>query len=212
MSLFRWRSIKLKEYNIHSFYYFSHKDNFDAIIKHGILPQNKVQSMGIDFSSFADEAVQDRRDTKNIKLTDEEWYNIHDLVPLYLTPKTPTLYARKNHQNNFFFCVVQSFLVCDSSIDFAFCDGNAGSSATRFHYSLNKLNEMPWDVIRSENWNTYPDGKRQRNAEFLIHPKVPVSRIWRFVVNNNQLKQELSRKLNRAGLDKEIEVDKWCFF
>jgi len=71
---------------------------------------------------------------------------------------------------------------------------------------------MPWDVIRSENWNNYQDGKRQRNAEFLIHPKVPVSRIWRFVVNNNQLKQELSRKLNRAGLDKEIEVDKWCFF
>ena len=212
MSLFDWRRSKLQEYNIHSFFYFSHKDNIETILKYGILPKNEVHKMGLDFTSFAEEGVQYKRDTKKIKLTDGNWYNIHDLVPLYLTPRTPTLYSRKNMQSNFFFCVVQSFLICSETTNFAFSDGNAASHATSFHYSLKKLNEIPWDVIRAKSWNEFPDGKRKRNSEFLIYPKVPVSRIWRFVVNNAKLKSKLESELNRFGLEKEVTINQRYFF
>ena len=72
--------------------------------------------------------------------------------------------------------------------DFAFSDGNAGSNDTGFYYSLNNLDKIPWDVIRSHRWNDFEDGKRKRNAEFLIHPNIPVDRFWRIAVNNEDVK------------------------
>lgn len=212
MSLFHWRKGKLQEYKIHSLYYFSHKNNFKSIIKHGILSKHQADKMGIKYYSFAEEGVQDRREARDIKLTDGEMHNIHDLVPLYLTPRTPTLFARKNEQHNFFFCVVQSFILCNDSTNFAFSDGNAGSGKTKFHYSLKKLNEIPWNVIRSDRWDGFPDGTRQRNSEFLIHSNIPVDRIWRFVVSNSKLKIELETQLKKSKIDKEVAVVQHYYF
>lgn len=212
MPLADWIRSKLHEYNIHSFYYFSHKDNLENILEYGILSQNEVNNLGIEFTTFAEESVQVRRDERFIQITDGNRYNLHDLVPLYLTPQTPTLYARRNIQSDIFFCVIQSFLISDANINYVFSDGNAGSQATKFYYSLNFLNEIAWDVIHAERWVDFPDGRRKRNAEFLVHPKVPLDRIWRFVVNNIQLKNKLENQLNRYSIEKEVSVDQRFFF
>lgn len=212
MPLADWIRTKLRQYNIHSFYYLAHKDNFETILQHGILSLNKVQNLELKFRTFAEEAVQDRRNIKSVEISNRNRYSIHDLVPLYLTPRTPTLYARRNIQSDLFFCVIQSYILSDDNINYVFSDGNAGSQYTRFYYSLNFLNQIDWNVIRAERWADLDDGKRKRNAEFLIHPNVPINRIWSFVVNNVQLKQELEIKLNNDGLDKEITIDQQYFY
>ena len=132
-----WIKIKLQQYNISSFYYLAHKNNLEGILKYGILPKNEVIEKGLDSTSFAEIGVQESRDAINIALADKKIYNIHDMVPLYLTPKTPTLFARKNIREQLFFSVIQSFILTDDQIEFVFSDGNAGSSSTRFFYSLN---------------------------------------------------------------------------
>jgi hypothetical protein len=212
MSLFHWRQSKLEEYKINSFYYFSHKKNINTILKHGILPQNKVQDMGLEYTSFAEKGVQDRRDIKSIMLSNNQWYNIHDLVPLYLTPKTPTLYARKNIQDDLFFCRISSFEICREAINFAFSDGNAGSQKTKFHFSLKELDKIPWSVIRADSWVDIDDGKRKRNSEFLVFPKVRVKGIWKLIVNNKQLKTEIKSAVEQHDLKIEVNIDQRCFF
>ena len=210
MSLADWRINRLKEFKIHSLYYFSLKENIDLILEHGILPKNRVEELDLDYKSFAEKDVQVRRHKKSVKITNQDFCNLHDLVPVYLTPKTPTLYARRNFQNNIFFCIIKSFILGNQN--FAFTDGNAGSMNTNFYYSLKKLGQIPWEVIRAERWNEFEDGKRKRNAEFLIHPKIPIGRIWRIAVNNNGLKNYINDKVNELGLNIEVSIDRHCFF
>tara|TARA_B100000131_G_scaffold197096_1_gene189417 strand:+ start:445 stop:1092 length:648 start_codon:yes stop_codon:yes gene_type:complete len=212
MTLANWRKNKLIEFRINSLYYFSHKNNIDLILDHGILPKNDVNYQSLESTSFADEDVQARRHDRRIRISDgtDRFYNIHDLVPTYLTPRTPTLYARRDIQNDIFFCIIKSFVLCGR--DFAFSDGNAGSSATNFFYSLNQLDKIPMDVIRAESWTDFPDGKRQRNAEFLIYPSIPIGEVWRIAVNNNELKNVIHRKISERGLNTEISIDHNCFF
>ena len=52
---------------------------------------------------------------------------------------------------------------------------------------LNRLDWIDWEVIRSDRWDIYPDGRRKRCAEVMIIPSIPIQRIWRFVVNNIEM-------------------------
>lgn len=68
----------------------------NSVLKEGILPKNEILKRKLSFASFADETVQRYRNKRVITLSNMEKHNLHDLVPLYLTPKTPTLYVRKD--------------------------------------------------------------------------------------------------------------------
>tara|TARA_Y100000590_G_scaffold285424_1_gene321230 strand:- start:4908 stop:5621 length:714 start_codon:yes stop_codon:yes gene_type:complete len=212
MSLWRWRKQKLDEFEIKTLYYFSKKNNIDTILSNGILPKNKVEEKNIPYESFADEGVQARRHSRPVYISGsgKDTYSVHDLVPVYLTPRTPTLFARREIQDDIFFCLIGSYILCGQ--EFAFTDGNAGSRSTQFYHSMNNLDQIPWDVVRASSWAEHTDGTRKRNAEFLIHPKIPVDRIWRIAVNNNALKEFLIEKVNTFGLDIKVTIDKYCFF
>src|SRR3989338_3468056 len=86
-----WITKKLKEFSIDNLYYFSCLENLESILMNGILSKNEILKIDPQHKSFAEDAVQDKRDLKIIKLTGRISVNLHDLVPLYLTPKTPTL-------------------------------------------------------------------------------------------------------------------------
>ncbi len=202
----------LAEYRVHSFYYFAHKLNLKGILENGILPLNEVKKLKIKHITFANPDVQDKRETKKIKLSNGKLYSVHDLVPLYLTPKTPTLYSRKKEQRDYFFIVVQSFVISDEEIEFAFSDGNVASKTTRLFSNLAELNKIPWEVINAKYWKNFEDGTRKRNAEFLIYPKIQINRFWRIVVNNNQLKDYIEKMLKDLNIDIEIRIDKTLFF
>lgn len=213
LTLKKWIIDKLNKYKINHFYYISYIDpNVENFIKYGILSRNIVKEWNLDSRSFAPEGVLERRHKKIIRLTDLKSYKVDDLVPLYLTPKTPTFYARRKLQDTMFFAVVQSYILSDDEIDFAFSDGNAASENTKFYYSLNNLDKIPWDVIRSDSWTKFNDGKRKRNSEFLIYPRVPIKRIWKFVVNNIKSKSDIDNIKRRYGVDIEVKVDQSLFF
>lgn len=211
-NLKRWIIQKLKEYHIYWFYYIFHSDNLESIIKNGLLPYNKVSALGIKHYSFAERTVQEKRDAKEVWLTGNKKVNTHDLVPLYFTPRTPTLYARRDNQNQFVIAMVGSYVLLEDNIDFAFTDGNLASEMTRCFNSLENLKEVPWDVIKSYNWTSFSDGVRKRNSEFLIYPSVPIRRIEQFVVNNMSLKSNIEERLKRISSEIKVEVRKDCFF
>lgn len=153
----------------------------------------------IKYDSFAEKTVQNRRHYKRITLSNNQNYTIHDVVPVYLIPKTPTLYARKHQQYRVIFARIQSSILQDDGVEFTFTDGNAASKNTKFFTDLDLLSELPWEVLeQNAYWPDFPDGKRKRNSEFMIFPNIPINRISELGVFNNdayhQAREIISRK------------------
>jgi hypothetical protein len=212
MTLSTWRVKKLRENGIFHFYYFSLINNLESILKNGILPKNNVQQRGKAFRSFAEETVQDKRHLRAIKLTNGLQLSIHDLVPVYLLPRTPTLSARREMQNDFFFIEIQSDVIADENIEFAFTDGNAASKNSQVFQSLYKLKDLPWEVLNAEYWNEFNEGKRKRNAEFLIYPSIAPHWFQRIVVSNQGAFGICSRQVERLGFNLQVSIDQNFFF
>jgi len=212
MSLTDWRLRKLRENGIDQFYYFSLLENLASILRQGIWPKNIVMQWENRHGSFAEETVQEKRHNRTVDLSNGTSVTIHDLVPVYLTPRTPTLSVRRERQNEIFFLVIGSDILGDESIEFAFTDGNAASRDTQFFKSLYKLASLPWDVINSEYWTEFPDGRRRRNAEFLIYPYISPCYFKELVVSNRHAYDICSRQLTEIDLHLPLSIDQGFFF
>ena len=211
MSLSSWRRNKLKEYKIYSLYYFSHINNIDLILSRGIFSKNRVEELNLDYYSFAESAVQDRRHSRNVRITDGKLCKVHDLVPVYLTPRTPTLFARRNIVNDLFFCIIQSFILCDQ--EFAFTDGNAAANNTVFYSDLEKLNMLHWQCIFSKTSGLeFHGGKRKRMAEGLIYEAVNINKIKKIFCYNGRLAETCEHLIKGSGLDVEIDVNSQMYY
>lgn len=212
MSLGDWRKSKLRDHGVSEFFYFSMIENLESFLKHGILPKNEIIKQGWNYASFAEESVQDRRHIREIELSNHAKVTIHDLVPVYLVPKTPTLSARRDCQNRIFFVVVSADILAEENIEFAFSNGNAASIETQFFNSLYKLRQIPWDVLKANYWNDFPDGRRKRNAEFLIYPLIYPKYFQRIVVNNESIQYQCNQLIQQSGLSIDVMLDVGYFF
>ena len=217
MSLSSWRENKLnecKDFPSH-LYFFAKKDNFESICKHGLLSKREVRKRRIPHTSFAEQEVQFKRSIAKIYRTGDKTqnYDIHDFVPLYFTSKTPTLYARKDNQFNFFFLKINSKkLITNENIQFAFCDGNAASDHTLFFYDLAKLHFIDWRVIHANYWNDIEDGKRKRNAEFLIFNSISLEFVDEFIIYDDRNHDMFAKYKDLYKIKANINVDQKYFF
>ncbi|MBF0241400.1 MAG: DUF4433 domain-containing protein [Desulfamplus sp.] len=203
---------KLQEYNLNNFFYFAHLKNFVSIIDNGILSKNCVEKRVIEHESFAEPNVQLKRHEKSVVLSNNSLVSLHDLVPVYLTPRTPTLYSRQSIQKDIFFAVVNSRIICNEKYVFAFTDGNAGSYNTIFFNDLKELSKIPWECINSHYWTDFIDGKRQRNAEFLIYPFITLDYISSFVVSNHDSFDYINKILHNNSIKNILVVVDFSYF
>ena len=214
-SLAYWRKTELekcKEFPPYLFY-LSRKENFESILKNGILSQTESKKIRLSYKSFADPDVQELRSVKGIFISNKQKCNLHDLVPLYFKAKTPTSYKRKAIQKELFFCKISiKKLISNTNKHFAFTDGNATNLDTKQYWDLRKLGKLEWKIINADSWHDKPDGKRIRNAEFLIQSKIEKEYIFEFSVNNNDLKNELENILKKKQLKIPVTIDERCFF
>lgn len=203
----------IQAYRQEWFFYVFMLKNLSSILEYGILPKNQVESLNMEYTSFAYDTVQERRHHRHVCLSSGNWVNVHDLVPVYLTPRTPTLFAKLSLKDSMCFAVIDSRIVLDSHIEFAFTDGNAGSEQTIFYNTPQELCHIPWDVVKAQYWNTFEDGVRQRNAEFLIYPSIELQYIKWFVVSNPYEVQHIEDALYSRGIHHiQTDFDTWYFF
>jgi hypothetical protein len=201
------------EYQQEWFFYFSLIKNIASMLEYGILSKNTVESMKIQYDSFAYETVQEKRHHTQICLSSGRFVGIHDLVPVYLTPRTPTLYAKLDLKDSLCFAVIDASIVLDASIEFAFTDGNAGSSYTNFYNKADELNQIPWAEIRTKYWNQHHESVRKRNAEFLIYPKIETQYISWLVVNSPYSCEAIEEMLYLKDMPSiKVTFDPWYFF
>lgn len=201
LNLLNEKLIKLK---INYFFHFTHIDNLQSIIDNGILPKNKLNEIGINPTSIANEDVQAKRDDKYFYVAKDTKYTLHDLVPLYFSSPNPMLSAIREVQQNIVIILIKSFFL--NKVSYAFTDGNAASDRTKQYWKFDKLDEVDREVREAKYWNDFPDGTRKRCAECLIYPKVDVSYFWRIDAYNdevaNRARQMVSTSCNNIEVTK----------
>lgn len=158
--------VSFKRFKVPCLWHMTHRSNLDGILQRGILSHTESHLAGINNIDISDPEVQRWRDRNDNKYRRK----VHDFTPLYINPKNPMLYVRKNIQNEL--CILQVSLESLEGKQFLITDGNAASRDTQFFDSLDGLSNLPWQVLHANYWNDFQDGRRKRCAEILVYPKV----------------------------------------
>lgn len=188
------------------FYYFADFRNFKSIIENGIISRNSIIKSNFNFFDFSNSEVQTRRHFREFYINGIKYW-IHDFVPLYFVPKTPTLYAIKDMQDKLFFIEINSAKLLENKKYFL-TDGNAASSNTSFFENTEEdEKKISWEVIKADYWNNFEDGARKRNAEILIYDRIEPKYFNRIIINNKEVSDFLHEILIKKGLDKDFQID-----
>lgn len=85
-------------------------------------------------------------------------------------------------------CYIEDIVA--AGIPYVFADGHAEMAFSAQYADLGDLAKVDWDLMRSSYWNDtneYPDRKRRRQAEFLVHGQCPWSLVREIGVLNSEV-------------------------
>ena len=191
-----------QEYKGRYFYHFTHIDNIESIVKHGLLSTNEKERISVEHVDLANEDIQQRRSQMDVPL--EPYGKIHDYVPFYFATTNPMLLGVLNRKNIdqplvVFIAISIEKILNDNVI---FTDASANTSVNpNFHNNPEDLDNLKWDLIDSKKWSRGTDIElHSRMAEVLIYKKVPIEWIDSYVVFNDICKNEINKVYEDYGL------------
>lgn len=183
-----------------SLYHLTHYRNLDGILQRGILSWTEAHSLCLAPTDISDSEVQ------KLRCRPDPCHNrpIHDYAPLYINPRNPMLFSRKDIQNAIVVLRVSTSVL--EANEHVFTDGNAASGDTRFSTNASVVIQS-FDALNSKFWMDAEDGKRRRCAEVLVHPRVSPEYILEAFCRHEALAERL-----RAKTDLPITVKSTLFF
>ena len=143
---------------------------------------------------------------------------VSDYVPFYFAPRSPMLLANKTGEVDtntegqvpVIHLVASAEDVEDTGLDFVFTDGHPViTGMSSFYDSLDDLDTVAWDILKGKWWHDtdmYPDRKRRRQAEFLVHEFFPWTLVRQIAVLNEQVREDVLRSLEGVDHQPVIRV------
>lgn len=183
-------------------YHITHIRNLPNIIKDGGLwCDHVVSERNLAQVSIAHQHIKDRRSAKQVPCS--AGGTLANYVPFYFAPRSPMLYAISrgyvqgyvDGQKPILHLVSSAEAVQQSNLTFAFTDGHAPMTISRFFDDLRSLDQIDWEIMKVIYWaDTIEDGdrSRRRQAEFLVHQFFPLHLIEEIGVVNKNVAQEVS--------------------
>ena len=190
----------LIRFSILHLYHLTHKNNLESILAHGLLSHDTSYNKNLTNYTISNSDVVNIRATKTESINKKK---INEYAPLYINPRNPMLYVKKEIQNDIIIiCFERSLIYNKGSI---FTDGNAVNFPTKFYNNLEDLNKINWQCLNSRFWIDYPDGKRICCAEVLVYSNIPSSKIRKIICNNPITLEFIKTKLiNYSYITSEI--------
>jgi hypothetical protein len=169
--------------------------------------KNLLQQRSAAHASIAYENIQDRRARHPVPCYPGGV--LHDYVPFYFAPRSPMLYtiSRGNvpgcpeGQRPVVHLTVDVEAIVHVGLPYVFTDGHAVMAFSGFFTDLGDLDKIDWTIMHSRYWNDtpeYPDRKRRRQAEFLVHQSMPWELVTEIGVIDNSVKDEVEAALRGA--------------
>jgi len=95
---------------------------------------------------------------------------------------------------------------------FVFTDGHGIMALTDYYNELEDLGNVPWNVVNAQFWTSFPDGRRERQSEFMILQNVEWNLIETIGVYNSQMKILVESIVSHLRYQPSVEIKTEWFF
>ncbi len=202
----------------------THIDNMAHILANGITHKNSPNA-NPNYVPIGDRSIINKRDITSVELepNEGEKYSSRMLgayTPFYFGPRSPMLLQiqtgyygiKKEAPYDIVYCRLNIQTIVDNDLEFIFTDGHAMAGFTS-SYPNNRIKEVrnlvDLPATRLEWWNTPPEAKNKKEAEFLIFGDISIDFVEKYLVYNEGAKQILIE----IGIPQEdIIIDKSLYF
>lgn len=180
-----------------------------------ILSKSLVSPLGIQAADIAYQNIQGRRASRIVPVPPNGI--LHDYVPFYFAPRSPMLMTINSgnvpnspyRQDDIVHIVSSVQCVAARRLPFVFTDLHAALDYARFFNTLKDLNEIAWDLFYEDPqldgyckyWVSrhqpakYAQRREIRQAEFLVHRRVPLAAVAQIAVRNAEMQARVSAAL-----------------
>ena len=169
-------------------FHFTHADNLESIVRHGIECDAAVQA-GRLTTEIGNHEIKLRRRARVVPIAPGGV--VADYVPFYFAARSPMLYVitkgqvptYQAGQEDIVYLVTSVETVERIGLPFVFTDRNAALDYARLDSETRRLDDLiDWDLMEARMWKDdpgHPDRKERRMAELLVHRRVPWDAVLR---------------------------------
>ena len=149
------------------FFHFTHMNNLESILKHGILCTNKKDELKIKHFNVAANTIQERRSSMDVTCGPEG--KVHDYVPFYFTAVNPMFLRLVNTKNvdqhlMLYFAISIDKLLGKNCV---FTDASANTAIPpNFYSNPDDLDKLDWSAIDSRKWKCANQDEMHRRMEW----------------------------------------------
>lgn len=192
----------------------------------------KLARKGMTYGNIAYQGAQGKRAAKLV--TKPPAGTIHDYVPFYFAPRSPMLFTINKgnvpdcpyRQQDIVHFMTTVEVIVENKLPFVFYDYNATLDIATCYSNLNDLGKINWPLFyelpcldgycmffkNDINKPKYMLRRETRQAEFLVHEKVPLKLMDRVGVYSEAKAEEVRQVFRKAGVDLEVEAKpEWYF-
>lgn len=149
---------------------------------------------------------------------------VNNYVPFYFSVRTPMLYnicsgygVKQIHQSKIVYLCIPLLDVASDDLEWCFTDGNAAKVITSYYNSLDDINSLDWNSIKTtdfkhDNADGDEDRIRKKHSEFLVRDFVPSDRIKGIGVFNQNAENSVKTILQRIGSNVQVKIKKDFYF
>ncbi|MDK9715608.1 MAG: DUF4433 domain-containing protein [Sulfuritalea sp.] len=207
--------------------------NLTAICQAGaLLSKNSGAAAGIDYQNIAHQGAQGARAGRAVP--NPPGGVVHDYVPFYFAPRSPMLGAIERgrvancawRQRDIVHLETTVDLVVAGNAPFVFYDRNATLAFAQPFKDLARLDAVAWDLLTEAptldgfckywhnkfNVERFADRMERRQAEFLVRDRVPLNRLVRIGVMDENCAVAVRTLLADGGVNLPVEVKPDWYF
>ena len=207
--------------------------NLPSIVKAKALYAKAVlKRKKMEYGNIAYQGAQGKRATKLVEKPPGE--TLHDYVPFYFAPRSPMLFTINNgnvpdcphRQPDIVHLVTTVETITENELPFVFYDYNATLSIATCYNDLTDLKRINWPLFYEspcldgycKYWNSRRDipkyflRQETRQAEFLVHRKVPLKLITMVAAYNEEKVAEVRQIFEGAGIELPVQAKSAWYF
>lgn len=201
-----------------------HVDRLRSIVESGgLYCDAHVVSNTLPGTTIGMSAIKERRLHSTIPCYPD--LHVGDCVPFYFCPRSVMLYLiyKGNHPDLSYRGGQKAIVHLGANLQdvvtwaeseqkrWSFTTSNAGSNFFESYNSLEKLDKINWDAVKSKRWNE-PDIKEGKQAEFLLEAFCPWELIKRIDVYSESLRSQVEEILASTVHKPSIEVSPGFYY
>lgn len=203
-------------------YHFTHVSHLPALVKDGLLSDNRMARDGRPFTEVGNREIKANR--RSLPVTAGPGGCPADYVPFYFAPRSPMMYTISlgnvaHYQAGLeplIYLVTTLDRIVDAGLPFVFSDGNCGAAITDYSADLDQIDQyIDWPLMRAKMWNNVPedlDRMRRRMAEFLVHERVPWNTFTEVGTMTERMAEAVTVTLNELNTRTPVRVRRDWFY